>query len=225
MATKKASRSAASAKNQTTVRVATKKTIDQAPVEKTDAKVEAERERNAKGGFFYTAAVYILSRFFLTKNRYQNWTRGRRILIGWLLWLIVLPIIPIVAIIVWYLNDPEGFKKSPWAKALIALAVVWAGYAGLVVTEPSQADVNGKYSPIQTAPNGEKEVVNKDPAAVPTDAAKEKVKNQTASNASNGRTFANCTEAFEAGVFNIKRSDKSYQQKLDRDNDGIACEK
>ena len=139
MATKKASRSAASAKNQTTVRVATKKTIDQAPVEKTDAKVEAERERNAKGGFFYTAAVYILSRFFLTKNRYQNWTRGRRILIGWLLWLIVLPIIPIVAIIVWYLNDPEGFKKSPWAKALIALAVVWAGYAGLVVTEPSQA--------------------------------------------------------------------------------------
>jgi len=26
-------------------------------------------------------------------------------------------------------------------------------------------------------------------------------------------------------VFNIKRSDPSYQNKLDRDNDGIACEK
>ena len=189
------------------------------------ARVQHERERNTKGGFFYTAAVYILSRFFLTKNRYQNWTRGRRILVGWLLWLVVLPIIPIVAIAVWYLNDPEGFKQSPWAKALIVLAVAWAGYAGLVVTEPSQADVNGKYSPIQTVPNGETKSVNSDPAAVPSEAAKEKVKNQSASNASNGRKFANCTEAFETGVFNIKRSDSSYQQKLDRDNDGIACEK
>ena len=189
------------------------------------ARVQNERERNMKGGFFYTAAVYILSRFFLTKNRYQNWTRGRRILVGWLLWLIVLPIIPVVAIIVWYLNDPEGFKKSPWAKSLIALAVMWAGYAGLVVTEPSQADVNGKYSPIQTAPNGETKVVNDNPAAVPSDVSKEKIKNQATSNASNGRTFENCTEAFDAGVFNIRRSDASYQNKLDRDNDGIACEK
>lgn len=193
-------------------------------VKETD-RVLRERERNTKGGFFYTAAIYILSRFFLTKNRYQNWTRGRRILIGWLLWLIVLPIIPIVAIIVWYLNDPEGFKKSPWAKALIALAVVWAGYAGLVVTEPAQADVNGKYSPIQTMPDGETKSINENPAAVPNDASKEKVKNQAKSNDSKGRAFANCTEAFEAGVFDIRRSDPSYQQKLDRDNDGIACEK
>ncbi len=188
-------------------------------------KIQTERERNAQGGFFYTAAVYILSRFFLTKNRYQNWTRGRRILVGWLLWLIVLPVIPIVAIIVWYMNDPEGFKKSPWAKALITLAVMWTGYAGLVVTEPSQADVNGKYSPIQTEPDGETKIINKDEAAVPNEAAKEKVKNQKESRQSNGRTFDNCTEAFEAGVFDIKRSNDSYQQKLDRDNDGIACER
>lgn len=189
------------------------------------AKVAAERERNAKGGFFYTAAVYILSRFPLTKNRYQNWTRGRRILVGWLLWLIVLPVIPIVAIIVWYLNDPEGFKKSPWAKGLIALAVVWAGYAGLVITEPSQADINGKYSPVQTEADGEKSVVNAGPAAVPSEAAKQKVASQAESKPSDGREFKNCTEAFEAGVFNIRRSDASYRQKLDRDNDGIACER
>lgn len=188
-------------------------------------KIQAERERNAKSGFFYTGAVYILSRFFLTKNRYQNWTRGRRILVGWLLWLIVLPIIPIVAIAVWYLNDPEGFKKSPWAKALIALAVVWAGYAGLVVTEPSQADVNGKYSPIQTQPNGEVDTVNTNAEAVPTEQAKQKVANKSESEPSNGREFANCTAAFDAGVFDIRRSDPSYQQKLDRDNDGIACER
>lgn len=190
-----------------------------------EEKIATEREKNAKGGFFLTAAVYMLSRFPLTKNRYQNWTKGRRILVGFLLWLIVLPIIPIVAILVWYLNDPEGFKKSPWAKALIAVAVVWAGYAGLVITEPSQADVNGKYSPIQTVADGETKVVNDNPAAVASDEAKKKVADKTESAATNGRSFENCSAAFDAGVFNIRRSDPSYQNKLDRDNDGIACER
>lgn len=188
-------------------------------------KVERERAKIAEGGFFHTAAVYILSRFWLTRNRYQNWTKGRRILVGWLLWLVTLPIIPIVAIIVWYLNDPEGFKKSPWAKGLIALAVAWAGYAGVVLTEPSQADINGKYSPIQTKADGETKVINDTKESVVTDKDREKVKNQTESNDSRGRQFANCTEAFDAGVFNIRRSNASYQQKLDRDNDGIACER
>ena len=55
--------------------------------------------------------------------------------------------------------------------------------------------------------------------------AKEKVKDLDESNPSNGREFDNCTEAFEAGVFNIRRSDSSYENKLDRDNDGIACER
>lgn len=198
-----------------------------APVDpvKEQQKVEAERAKVAKGGFFLTGADWLLSRFPLTRNRYQNWTKSRRILVGWLLWLILLPIIPAVAIAIWYFNDPEGFKKSPWAKALIMLFFVWLGYFGLVATNPSQADVNGKYSPIQTAPNGETNVVNNTPESVASDAAKQKVANQTTSNATNGRQFANCTEAFDAGVFNIRRSDPSYQQKLDRDNDGIACEK
>ena len=73
-------------------------------------KIAVEREKNANPGFFLKAAVWILSRFPLTKNRYQNWTSGRRIMIGWLLWLVCLPIIPIVAIIIWYAKDPEGFK-------------------------------------------------------------------------------------------------------------------
>lgn len=190
-----------------------------------EQKVQHERARIAEGGFFHTAAVYILSRFWLTRDRYQNWTKGRRILVGWLLWLVTLPIIPIIAIAVWYFNDPEGFKRSPWAKGLVALAVVWAGYAGVVLTEPSQADINGKYSPIQTRADGETKVVNDNPEAVPSEAARDKVRNQRESNDSRGRHFENCTEAFEAGVFNIRRSDPSYQSKLDRDNDGIACER
>lgn len=189
-----------------------------------DQKIAHERQRNAEGGFFLKAAVWLLSRFWLTKNHYQNWTKGRRILVGWLLWIILLPIIPLVAIIIWYIHDPEGFKKSPWAKGLIALFVVWLGFFGIVATSPAQLDQNGKYSPVQTSANGEKSGIETT-ANTPSEESKTKVVNQTESKASGGRQFENCTEAFDAGVFNIKRSDKSYQSKLDRDNDGIACEK
>lgn len=191
----------------------------------TQEKIDEERQENAQPGFFLRAATWILCRFPLTKDRYQNWTSGRRILVGWLLWIVCLPIIPAVAIAIWYFNDPEGFKKSPWAKVLIGVFVLWLGGFGVVATSQPQLDQNGLYSPIQTAPDGETKAVNTDPAAVASEAAKAQVANQATSNSSNGRTFANCTEAFEAGVFNIKRSDGSYQKKLDRDNDGIACEK
>jgi hypothetical protein len=189
-------------------------------------KINKQREMNAKPGFFLRAAIWLLSRFPLTKNRYQNWTTGRRILVGWLLWFICLPIIPIVAMIIWFVHDPEGFKKSPWAKALIGLAIVWATSFGVIATSPAQIDANGKYSPIQTKPNGEKTgSTNEKPASAVSDEAKKKVEKQSTSNQSGGRKFDNCTQAFDAGVFDIKRSNKSYDNKLDRDNDGIACEK
>jgi LPXTG-motif cell wall-anchored protein len=37
--------------------------------------------------------------------------------------------------------------------------------------------------------------------------------------------FRNCTEAFAAGVDNIPASDPRYAKRLDRDNDGIGCER
>lgn len=189
-------------------------------------KVTIEREKNAHPGFFLRSAIWILARFPLTRNRYQNWTSSRRILVGWLLWIVLLPIIPIAAIIIWYVRDPDGFKKSPWAKALIGLAIVWAGAFGIVATEPAQLDQNGKYSPVQTQADGETtgSITNK-PNSAATQASKDKVSKQDKSNSSNGRQFENCTEAFDAGVFDIRRSDAAYQSKLDRDNDGIACER
>jgi hypothetical protein len=36
--------------------------------------------------------------------------------------------------------------------------------------------------------------------------------------------YANCKQAAQDGRYNIPRGDPAYQQKLDRDNDGIACE-
>lgn len=37
--------------------------------------------------------------------------------------------------------------------------------------------------------------------------------------------YNNCTEAKAAGAYNIKRGQPGYSSKLDRDNDGVACEK
>jgi LPXTG-motif cell wall-anchored protein len=37
-------------------------------------------------------------------------------------------------------------------------------------------------------------------------------------------TFDNCTEAYAAGRANIPQGDPAYSKKLDRDNDGIACD-
>jgi hypothetical protein len=192
----------------------------------TEQEIKSKREQNANPGFFLRSAVWILSRFPLTRNKYQNWTPSRRVLVGWIVWIICLPIIPAVAIAVWYINDPDGFKKSPWAKALIALFVAWLGAFGVVATNPSQIDANGKYSPIQTQPNGEVSGdLLKKPSSIASEESKKKVAAQSESKSTEGRKFENCTEAFESGVFNIKRSDKSYENKLDRDDDGIACEK
>ena len=217
-------------------------------------KIAAKRAKNAQGGFFHNGAIWLLSRFPLTKHKYQNWTRSRRILVGWLLWLICLPIIPAVAIAVWYFSDPEGFKRSPWAKGLIGLFVVWLGAFGYIATNQAVPDQDGRYSPVQTQQSttdqsqpcdsasdrdcdstktddttkqadSETKVVNDDPAGVASEKSKEKVKNLKESQPTRGRQFKNCTAAFEAGVFNIKRSSASYQKKLDRDGDGIACER
>jgi hypothetical protein len=197
-----------------------------AKTEMSAEQIQKQRDENAHPGFFLRGATWILARFPGTRNKYQNWTVSRRILVGWLVWLICLPIIPAVALIVWYVHDPEGFKKSPYAKALIGLFIVWLGAFGVVATNPAQIDANGKYSPIQTVANGEVSgSVAEKPKSLASEEAKQKIANQSTSNASNGRKFDNCSEAFQAGVFNIKRSDSAYENSLDRDNDGIACEK
>ncbi|GLS79262.1 excalibur calcium-binding domain-containing protein [Paracoccus marinus] len=38
------------------------------------------------------------------------------------------------------------------------------------------------------------------------------------------RSFRNCTEARNAGAAPLRRGEPGYRPKLDRDNDGVACE-
>jgi len=169
-------------------------------------------------------AVWILSRFPGVRYRYQAWGTTKRVVVAILLYLVALPIIPIVIAAVWYAKDPEGFKKSPLMPVLVAVIAAWLGGFGWVANQTPITD-GSPYANVKAQADGEANAVNADPAAEASQVSKDKIASQTTSKATNGRRFENCTAAFDAGVFDIKRNNPSYERRLDRDNDGIACEK
>ncbi|MFZ1258725.1 MAG: excalibur calcium-binding domain-containing protein [Candidatus Saccharimonas sp.] len=169
-------------------------------------------------------AVWILARFPGVRYRYQAWGTTKRCVVAVLLYLVALPIIPIIVAAVWYSKDPEGFKKSPVMPVLMAVIAAWIGGFGWVANQTPVTD-GSPYASVKPQADGEATAVNTDPAATATQASKDKISSQSTSNPTNGRKFENCTAAFDAGVFDIKRNNPSYERRLDRDNDGIACEK
>lgn len=194
-------------------------------VEETSNDTVEEKPVTRKGTVSGPAwAVWILSRFPGVRYKYQNWSRGKRIFIAILCYLVALPIIPIGVTVWLYLKDPEGFKKSPLMPIMAAVIAAWFGGFGWVASQTPIAD-GTPYASVKAQADGESSASNADPAAVPSQAAKDKIATQSTSKPTNGKKFENCTAAFEAGVFDIKRNDPSYERRLDRDNDGIACEK
>ncbi len=160
--------------------------------------------RGEQKGIFLRGADYLLSRLPFTKYRYQNWSHTKRIVIGYLLWLIVLPVIPLAIMIIMYVRDPKGFTKSPAFAILSVITVAWFG-------------VGLGYVDAQTPVDSTEGQVTK--------GSYNNVKSRSESEPTQGRVFENCTTAFNAGVFDIKKSDPSYETRLDRDGDGIACER
>lgn len=155
-------------------------------------------------GPLLAGADYLLSRLPWFKWRYQDWSKTQRIVIGYLMWLVVLPVIPLTILAIWYVRDPDGFKKSPFMPILVLVTVAWFG-GGLGFVN-SQVPVDVQDGQV-------------------TKSSQEVVKDLTKSEPTKGREFANCTDAFNHKVFNIPRSDPSYQPRLDRDGDGLACER
>jgi Excalibur calcium-binding domain len=184
-------------------------------------------------GFFENAAVWLLSRLPLTNHKYQNWSKTKRIVIGLLLYIICLPVIPVIVGIILYIRDPQGFKNGNAIKVLGVVITVWLGLFGLIGMQPSvpenplnqQAKVDGFNKTQKATPEANQ---NDDSDNAPADQKSEerkKVQNKTTSAATKGRFFKNCDAAFAVDVFDIKKSDPAYQARLDRDSDGIACEK
>lgn len=160
--------------------------------------------RGEQKGMFLSGADYLLARLPFTKYKYQNWSKTKRILLGYLLWLIVLPVVPIVIMFILYKRDPQNFTKSPLFGILAAITVAWFGLGTGYVN--SQVPVDSTDGQVNRG-------------------AMDNVRSRTNSEPTNGRTFENCTAAFNAGVYDIAKSNKSYEPRLDRDGDGIACER
>lgn len=172
--------------------------------EKRTAKEATVVTKGEEKGPILHGADYLLSRLPWFKFRYEGWSKVKRIVVGYLLWLIVLPVIPVAIMIIWYVRDPEGFKKSPLMPVLAIVTVAWLGGGlGYVNSQTPYETTDGQV----------------------TKAAQAKVADKTESAPTEGKKFENCTAAFNAGVFNIAKSDPSYETRLDRDGDGIACEK
>lgn len=212
----------------------TSKTIKKKSTAQTaENKTSSKNNSEAQYGFFENGAVWLLSRLPFTKNRYQNWSKSKRILIGILLYFICLPIIPLVIGLVLYLHDPQGFKNGNAIKVLASIIAVWAGLFGLIAMQPSTPDnpINqsiktDKYNTEQRRSPEAQQADSSDTAADDAKSeARKSIKDKTSSEATKGRFFKNCDAAFSVGVYDIKKSDPSYQARLDRDNDGIACEK
>lgn len=191
-------------------------------------KARTVRDSNAADDTAYRRgpgwAVWILARFPGVRYRYQNWGETKRVVVAILLYLVALPIIPVVIAAVWYAKDPEGFKKSPLMPVLVAVIAAWLGGFGWIANQTPITD-GSPYASVKERADGESMVASSNPAAMASEASKEKIASQAKSNATNGRQFENCTAAFDAGVFDIMRNNPSYERRLDRDNDGIACEK
>jgi len=215
------------------------KSSSQTKTENSQPSDDPQQSRAPKnGGFLLSMANWLLSRLPWFKYRYETWSKTKRIIIGLLMWLLVLPIIPIVITLVMYLKDPEGFKKSKAMPIMIAVIVAWASAFGIIaaqdplVSDPesssstSQKSTNTKAS--ESSKSTSKPTANakddSDTATTPSE-SKKKVQSKSDSEPTLGRQFENCDAAFDAGVFNIARTDAAYQDKLDRDNDGVACEK
>lgn len=160
-------------------------------------------------GFLANGANWLLSRLPWFKYRYEGWSKTKRIVVGFLMYLVVLPVIPIVVAIVWYVRDPEGFKSSKLSYVLGGIIVAWLGAFGMIAAQPSYSSASIKSADATS--------ISKE--------AKDAIKDKKDSAQTLGRQFENCDAAFKAGVFNIQKTDPSYASKLDRDNDGIACEK
>ena len=169
-------------------------------------------------------AVWILARFPGVRYRYQKWGETRRVVVAMLLYFMILPIIPVVAAAVWYANDPEGFSRSPLMPVLMVVSIAWLGGFVGVVNQTPITD-GSPHASVKAQADGELMVANSNPAAMASEASRAKIASQSVSNATNGRQFESCTAVFDAGVFNIMRNNPSYDRRLDRDNDGIACEK
>lgn len=176
-------------------------------------------------GFFANAANFLLSRLPWFRDRYESWSKVKRVVVALLLYLVILPVIPIFIAIIMYVRDREGFKKSKAFPILSALIVAQFAAFGLIAAQPPKTTDTQSNSAVSTPSTTTKATDLDNPKATTKKTQSELEQASKESEPTKGRFFENCSIAFKAGVHDIKKTDPSYRADLDRDNDGFACEK
>lgn len=122
----------------------------------------------------------------------------------------------------------EGYDRDEWPMAMCA-----EGGTGADVALVKSSDNRGAGSWVENAlekySDGTRVMFVVDSVAAakkPTKSTKKKTtKSKKTKQSSGSVTYKNCTAAKEAGVAPLHKGDPGYSKKLDRDGDGVACER
>ena len=105
-----------------------------------------------------------------------------------------------------------------------AAASASASASAAAAAEASASAAAAEAEPPEPAVQKEEPAPVEEPAQEPAQAPRQSGQNPDSEGAA-GAYYANCTEAKAAGAAPLYRGEPGYREKLDRDNDGIACEK
>ena len=99
-----------------------------------------------------------------------------------------------------------------------------AASASASAAAASASPAAAEAEPPEPAVQKEEPAPVEEPAQEPAQAPRQSGQNPDSEGAA-GAYYANCTEAKAAGAAPLYRGEPGYREKLDRDKDGIACEK
>ena len=105
-----------------------------------------------------------------------------------------------------------------------AAASASASASAAAAAEASASAAAAEAEPPEPAVQKEEPAPVEEPAQEPAQAPRQSGPNPDSEGAA-GAYYANCTEAKAAGAAPLYRGEPGYREKLDRDKDGIACEK
>ena len=119
-------------------------------------------------------------------------------------------------------HDSADAAASASASASAAAAA--EASASAAAAEASASAAAAEAEPPEPAVQKEEPAPVEEPAQEPAQAPRQSGQNPDSEGAA-GAYYANCTEAKAAGAAPLYRGEPGYREKLDRDKDGIACEK
>ncbi len=120
-------------------------------------------------------------------------------------------------------HDSADAAASASASASAAAAAE-ASASAAAAAEASASAAAAEAEPPEPAVQKEEPAPVEEPAQEPAQAPRQSGQNPDSEGAA-GAYYANCTEAKAAGAAPLYRGEPGYREKLDRDKDGIACEK